>query len=478
LRRSIVDQFLPWVICASVAPRRFVYSYELGWDVEKLPAWGRYQRVFGFYAATDHLAEAHGFGPFPGPGECWNIGPAQRRFLHPTLERWFGIPTPFSELRTSVNANLAKVAGDRRPESELASLNPTIASVLQMRSVYELAHEVGEAKVNAARDQLARLNPQQRLSWVQSKWGAKLGDIEPNRNPATNTHWSKAVPNAKVEGITLNVEPDVIVPLLLLRPITKAEGRVPVVVAVSEAGKDLFLAARTQEIESLLKRGIAVCLPDVRGTGETSPDFRRDPDGEENLQTNNELMLGETLLGRRLKDLRTVLSYLEGRRDLDPERVGLWGDSFTPVNPARLILNEQPHWQIGPEIEQQAEPLGGLLALLGAAYDHGVKAIAVRRGLADYLSVLNDRFAYVPLDIIVPGILEVGDIADVASTLAPRALLVEDLVDGRNRLVPETVLQGRLEPLYKAYRETSPAALSIRSGQSTSNLVEWLLAHL
>jgi hypothetical protein len=158
--------------------------------------------------------------------------------------------------------------------------------------------------------------------------------------------------------------------------------------------------------------------------------------------------------------------------------VGLWGDSFTPVNPARLILEEQPHWQIGPEIEQQADPLGGLLALLGATYDNRVKAIAVRRGLADYLSVLNDRFVYVPLDIIVPGILEVGDIADVASALAPRPLLVEDPVDGQNRLIPETVLQRRLESLYKAYRETSPAALSIRSGHSTSNLVEWLLAHL
>ena len=107
-----------------------------------------------------------------------------------------------------------------------------------------------------------------------------------------------------------------------------------------------------------------------------------------------------------------------------------------------------------------------------------MKAIAVRRGLADYLSVLNDRFTYVPLDIIVPGILEVGDITDVASTLAPRPLLIEDPVDGRNRLIPETDLQRRLEPLHRAYRETSPAALSIRSGQSTSNLVDWLLAHL
>lgn len=32
LRRSIVDQFFPWMICASVAPRRFIYSYEMGWE--------------------------------------------------------------------------------------------------------------------------------------------------------------------------------------------------------------------------------------------------------------------------------------------------------------------------------------------------------------------------------------------------------------------------------------------------------------
>jgi len=40
-----------------------------------------------------------------------------------------------------------------------------------------------------------------------------------------------------------------------------------VVVGVAEAGKDLFLTARSNEIETLLKREVAVCLPDVRGTG-------------------------------------------------------------------------------------------------------------------------------------------------------------------------------------------------------------------
>ena len=99
IRRNVVDGFLQWVICASVAPRRFVYSYELGWNVEDLPAWSRYQKVYSLYDSLDNLAEAHGFGPFPGPGEAEDIGPAQRRSLAPTLERWFGIPVSFTDVR-------------------------------------------------------------------------------------------------------------------------------------------------------------------------------------------------------------------------------------------------------------------------------------------------------------------------------------------------------------------------------------------
>jgi len=72
-----------------VAPRRFVYAYELGWQVEQLPAWARYRRVFGLYvrATTWQRLTASAVS---GPGECWNIGPHKGVRFHPTLERWFG----------------------------------------------------------------------------------------------------------------------------------------------------------------------------------------------------------------------------------------------------------------------------------------------------------------------------------------------------------------------------------------------------
>ena len=272
----------------------------------------------------------------------------------------------------------------------------------------------------------------------------------------------------------MEVEPNITVPLLLFRP--SAKGPSPVVVGVAEGGKDLFLSTRGGEIDTLLKRGVAVCLPDVRGTGETSPDSRRDPENDENMQAVNEQMLGETLVGRRLKDLRTVLAYLEQRPDLDASRLALWGESLMPVNDAQLVPDELALWQVGPQIQQQGEPLGGLLAVLGALYDPNVGAIAVRNGLVSYASILDDAFVYVPADITVPGLLEAGDIADIKAALAPKPMLLDDLIDGKNRLVSASDFRGQLDPLYRAYREM-PANLTIGSNKR-SLVAEWLLSHL
>jgi dienelactone hydrolase len=476
MRRAIIDQFMQWFICASVAPRRFVYSYELGWNVEDLPAWSRYRKVFGFYNAVDYLADAHGFGPFPGPGEAWNIGPAQRRSLYPTLEKWFGIPIPFTEAKSSEYENVAaRPAIDRRPVSELAALNPAVASELHIRTVHEIAREQGEAEVKAVRTELAGLPASERRKWMQTKWMAKLGDVEPNRNAVAKLEWTKQIPNAQAEGISLSVEPGIMVPLILLRP--PSHGAQPVVVAVSEGGNDLFLEESSNELEGLLKNGIAVCLPDVRGTGETSPDRRRDPDGGESIASNSVLMYGETLLGERLKDLRTVLAYLETRHDLDSTRIGLWGDSLAQTNPERLLLDELPQWQIGPSIEQQAEPLGGLLVLLAGLYENNVHAIAVHGGLVSFSSILNDSFGYVPQDVVVPGILDAGDVADVAATLAPRCLLLNGLVDGRNRKLSQEALKQELQSVYASYGDT-PGCFAAQPTERPAGFTDWFVRYL
>ena len=477
LRRGIVDQFLQWTICAIAAPRRFVYSYELGWNVKDLPAWSRYTKVYDFYHASDHLADAHGFGPFPGPGECWNIGPAQRRSLYPTLERWFGIPIPFDDIQISTDGNLTKEPKDRRPETELQVLTPATASELHMRTIHEITRDMARIKMDSVRKTTSNLTADEKRKWLQSQLAGRLGDIQPAPHPRAIVRWSKKLPGAIVEGTTIEVEHDITVPLLLFMPTSKHVNRVPVVVGIAEAGKAVFVEQHAEEITVLLRNGFAVCLPDLRGTGETTPDGRRDPENDENMQAVNEEMLGETLVGRRLKDLRSVLVYLRERQDLDSKRFGLWGESLMPTNPVSLIEDELPLWAVGPQIQNQGEPLGGLLAVLAALYEADVRAIAVRGGLIGYSSILEDAFAYVPADIIVPGLLEVGDLSDFEAALAPHAVLLENQIDGKNRVVPLAAEHQELRPVFDAYRDV-PANFELRASQQSSSIPEWLIAHL
>jgi hypothetical protein len=194
------------------------------------------------------------------------------------------------------------------------------------------------------------------------------------------------------------------------------------------------------------------------------------------MQAVNEQTLGETLLGRRLKDLRTVLAYLRTRKDLDNTRLGLWGESLRPVNPRAFVEDELPLWQVGPEIQQQGEPLGGLLAVLCGLYEPGVRSVAVRNGLISYSSVLEDAFAYVPADVIVPGFLEIADLSDVEAALAPRPLLLEDSIDAKNRVLSVDRAREIAQPLIDGYRG-SPAHLSLQSGPP-EGVAQWMAAHL
>jgi dienelactone hydrolase len=466
IRRNVVDGFLQWFICASVAPRRFVYSYELGWNVEDLPAWARYQKVFSLYGTPENLSEAHGFGPFPGPGEAEDIGPAQRRSLEPTLERWFGVPLSFADVQSRVLHNLAeRPSDDRRPVPELSVFTPGVAADLHARTLHEVAHAQGQDQLRSIRSELAKLTPAERREWFAKHWAEKLGNIEPTAHPQATVQWTKQLAAARVEAISLAVEPGIVVPILLLHSLAPRHTQAPVVVAVAEGGKDLFLARRSEQINALLRGGVSVCLVDVRGTGETGPWS----------DANTVLTLGETVLGERLRDLRTVLAYLGTQADIDSHHVGLWGDSLSPTNPEHLIVDETRFWRIGPQVEHDAQPLGGMLALLGCLYDQNVQTVAIQGGLVSYLSVLNDAFAHVPQDVIVPGILEAGDVADVASALAPRPLLLQGLVDGRNQHVPADRLNSELAPLYEAYPKNQ---LSIHGGEDASNFANWFLGHL
>ena len=127
-------------------------------------------------------------------------------------------------------------------------------------------------------------------------------------------------------------------------------------------------------------------------------------------------MLGNTLVGLRLKDLRSVLRWLRTVPEIDAKRIGVWGDSFAPENGPERRLDVP--LGIGEELPS-AEPLGPLLALLAALFEDDVAAVVARGGLIAFRSTLQSQFVCIPHDVVVPGLLTAGDVSDLAAGLAP-----------------------------------------------------------
>lgn len=132
--------------------------------------------------------------------------------------------------------------------------------------------------------------------------------------------------------------------------------------------------------------------------------------------------------------------------------------------------------RLGRRFTSRPNRLGATLALLTALYEDGVRAVAMRGGLASYLSVLRDPFCYVPLDANIPGLLQKADVADIAAAFSPRPMLVEGLVDGRNRALETREVEREMGPAYAAYRN-SPSQLLVRRGPDP-DFAGWLVRQL
>jgi hypothetical protein len=356
----------------------------------------------------------------------------------------------------------------RRPSEELICLTPDLRRELQ--PVHRLAGELAATRLAAARQRRSGLAPAEQRQHLCTEWAKLLGTISPAPAKVVRNERQKAGP-MMVERLALESGEGLVVPVVLLLPAQAVDRRLPVVVAFAQEGKQGFLVKRPEMLARLLEAGVAVCLPDVRGCGETSPqDGSRGRGGSSTSVSATELMLGETMLGRRLGDLRTVLAYLRGRSDIDAGRMALWGDSFAARN-ARdrslavpLDADKQP---------TQAEPLGGLLALFASLFEETICATFIQGGLVSFQSMLNEPFCYVPHDAVVPGALSVSDLSDMAAALAPKQLRLTNFVDAQNRAVSEQELRQAYRNPQNGQKFTIAEAVSDAVASA-----DWLISEL
>jgi cephalosporin-C deacetylase-like acetyl esterase len=466
---SAAEGSLPWVIVGSVAPRKVIHAHEFSWDRERDPVWKRYEKIWGFYDARDNLAFAHGGGTIrvnnAEATHCNNIGRVHRKLIHEAFRKWFGIDvTPEKEY------------SQRRDAAELRCWTDEWRQKLKPQPLHEvLAKEAGKDVVAIRRDLEEEETPVLRRLKLRATWDAHLIDEEAftSRTPKEMTLGRGTVGDVSLRRALLTTDKGIDVPVLLLIPPGTQQDVHPVVVAVAFDGKAAFLKHRSGEIAKLLEKGVAVCLADLRGCGETG-DSDRGQQSETTAYSSTELMLSGTMLGQRVQDLRAVVQWLRGHFRVDPKRIALWGDSFTPPLAAdaafkypRRIDNRPP----------ESDPMGSLVVLLTALADEDIRAVYAHGGIVSYLSVLESPFVQLPHDCVVPGVYSTGDLPELVATMSPRPLRLEGLVDGVNRIVTEDKLKATYARAIERY-ETDDASKKLSIQPERSSPAEWLIEQL
>jgi hypothetical protein len=406
------------LIVGSVAPRRLIHAHEFVWDAKRDPVWKRYQRLYEWYESPKNLSFTHGFGELRQSGDvashCTNIGRPHRAKIHEAFAEWFGIKVDESQSVV------------RRPAAELHCLTNADEALPALHTLAAHEAQTRSSKFVAALSQ----QPAERLREVLADaWRQRLGSVEPYAIETAVKRGEQSLDNVRTEHWILQGERGLPLPAILLVPVE--EERLPLLVAVAHEGKAGFLQHRPGLLAKLAGQ-IVVCLVDVRGTGETAPGDDRGRRSASTSLAAGELMLGETLLGSQLRDLRSVLTWLRKRPEVDTSRIVVYGDSFAPVNPPDANVNvplDLPQPQL-------AEPGGAALAIFAGLFEPKMAGVVARGGLMDYASVVESPFIHVPMDAIVPGGATCGDLPLVAKTIAERPLWVSELVDAHNRRVP------------------------------------------
>jgi dienelactone hydrolase len=466
LARSAADGFLPWALVGSIAPRKLIHAHEFSWDRDRDPVWKRYERIWGLYDARDKLAFTTGFGTIQNTqapaSHCNNIGPPHRKLIHEAFRKWLAIDvSPEKEYK------------NRRTREELTCLTNEARREFNPQPL----HEILALATRPRRPTSGEPNSHVRLAELLGRPDAfpKAPEVAAAVDDAL---WHEAGPlHWKVISRPFGEDADLADPcfrVVLLRNVERAKADRPTVVAIAGDGAQGFLKEREAEIEKLLTEGAMVALVDVRGTGCFASGQDRGQQSGLTSHSATAYMLGTTLLAGQVDDLRSALALLRSDADMGQRPVVLWGDSFAEP----LGANEPFKFPRRVDRPAECDPAGPLLAIVTAHLEPQVAGVYARGGLASYASILESPFVQVPHAAISPGLLKRGDLPELVAALAPRSVVLEGLVDGRNRLVSNERATGAYAVATESYTTKNAAARLVicqraAAGEDVTQVLQW-----
>jgi dienelactone hydrolase len=186
------------------------------------------------------------------------------------------------------------------------------------------------------------------------------------------------------------------------------------------------------QAEKLVGSGAAhsrLILVDPRGMGETTPDQSREdsasPFGPDWREAFLALLLDRPLLVRRVADVLTVLESLAAEQSANRE-AGFEVIGFGPA---------------------------GLVVLHAALLDERglIKKVGIEGSLVSWSELIGHKLSRGQLGSVVPGVLALYDLPDLAARLAPLPLSIHDPVDAMGATVSRAVLEQTYAECAKAY---------------------------
>ncbi len=242
--------------------------------------------------------------------------------------------------------------------------------------------------------------------------------------------------------LLLAVAPNAFMPVYLLTP-KDASGPLPLVLAYHGHGygaKDIVGLWEDGEERytpdgvhkdfaiELCRRGFLVAAPELAGFGERQNDYgdldpnfgQQAPDTCHNAAT-FAFMLGKSLVGMRVRDGMRLLDWLGASGEIDRVRVGAMGLSG-----------------------------GGMMTFFHTCLDTRVRACVISGYFTNWRdSILAMHHCTCNF---VPGVLNIGELTDVAGLIAPRPLLVEAGVrDGIFPVGPVREAVARTREVYTVF---------------------------
>ena len=218
----------------------------------------------------------------------------------------------------------------------------------------------------------------------------------------------------RIEAVEFPTAPKVWVPAWLYQPRTNDPAR-PLVVLLEPGGRNAWHESGLYNL--IATEGHPICVPDLRGIGDSTPEFGRGaarharPHNSEEDYAWASLILGKPLAGQRTTDIISIVRGLRSRPEFANRRILL---------AARGILT--------------------VPALFAAVLEPAIHSIYLADGLISFRSLVETELYQYPLGNFVPNFLAHTDLPELTASLAPRRVTLAGAIDATgNRLLVEAV---------------------------------------